>query len=229
MTEKNILIVEDDENVADGLKDILTGYGYGVFAAKDKTGTLEILKNDKIDLLILDIHLGEENGYDLCKKVREMWDIPILFLTGCNSEMELIRGFQVGGDDYVTKPFRMQELIVRIQALLRRTSKQISVEMKSGELIYDLEKHCMKREGNVVELSGTEQKLAAALMSNAPRTMTREELFYCVWDRDASFVEENTLNVNISRLREKLGEFEGSTYIATVRGTGYRWAVPVRR
>ena len=178
---------------------------------------------------MLDIHLGEENGYDLCRKVREMWDIPILFLTGCSSEMELIRGFQAGGDDYVTKPFRMQELLVRIQALLRRVSRQNPVEMKSGELVYDLEKHCMKRNGNVVELSATEQKIAAALMSNAPRTITREELFYCVWDKEAAFVEENTLNVNISRLREKLGVFEGSPYIVTVRGTGYRWAVPVRR
>lgn len=229
MIQQHILIVEDDENVADGLTDILNGYGYQVSAADNCEKTIEILNRDKVDLIVLDIHLGEENGYDLCKRIREMWDTPILFLTGCNSEMELIRGFQVGGDDYVTKPFRLQELIVRIQALLRRASRENSTWLKSGDLSYHVENHCMKRAESIVELTSTEQKIVAALMSSSPRTLTREELFFSVWDRNSTFVEENTLNVNISRLREKLGEFEGNPYIATVRGTGYRWAVPVRR
>lgn len=103
----HILITEDDENVANGLSDILKSYGYQVSVSDNSADTIEILNRENIALVILDVCLGEDSGYDLCKKIREFSDVPILFLTGCSSELELIRGFQVGGDDYVTKPFRM--------------------------------------------------------------------------------------------------------------------------
>ena len=139
-----LLIVEDDISVAEGLSDILTGYQYQVFHTERTADTMDFLEHQKTDLIILDVHLDGENGYELCKKIRELWDIPILYLTGCSSEMELVRGFQSGGDDYMTKPFRMQELIVRIQALLRRFSMQKNHLRKSGNLIYDRERKILK-------------------------------------------------------------------------------------
>lgn len=226
-----LLIVEDDISVAEGLSDILTGYQYQVFHTERTADTMDFLEHQKTDLIILDVHLDGENGYELCKKIRELWDIPILYLTGCSSEMELVRGFQSGGDDYMTKPFRMQELIVRIQALLRRSSMQKNHLRKSGNLIYDRERKILKNNQGTctLDLTVTELKLAEILIENYPRTLTREELMFGVWDRDGMFVSANTLNVNISRLREKLGIFDGKPYIETLRGIGYRWAIPVRR
>ena len=143
--------------------------------------------------------------------------------------MELIRGFQAGGDDYLTKPFRMQELLMRVQALLRRAVRKDSSVIKTGELALNTEKLLLKKDGEVVSLSGVEWKIVSALISHYPHALSREELLYLVWDKDASFVEANTLNVNVSRLREKLGSCGGYPYIETVRGVGYRWAVPVER
>lgn len=223
-----ILIVEDDENVAEGLNDVLSGYGYIVLESSNKKETLEIFQKKPIDLIIMDVNLGKDNGYEICKEIRKDSQVPILFLTGCSSELELIRGFQTGGDDYVTKPFRMQELLVRIQALLRRCAAQKNIFYQSGALIYNHHTCQLLKNNEVLDLSITEVKIITILLENWPRTIPREELLYQVWDKDSVFVEENTLSVNISRIREKLGLFENHSYITTVRGVGYRWAVSVK-
>lgn len=223
------MIVEDDASVSDGLKDILSGYQYRVSCAQSAREAMDILCHETVHLIVLDVTLGADNGFDLCRQIRQERNTPILFLTACSSEMELVRGFQMGGDDYVTKPFRMQELIVRIQALLRRAGAGFCEQQRSGGLLYDRAQRRVWRGSAALDLSATEWKLVAALMEHWPETLTREELLYQVWDREASFVEANTLSVNISRLREKLGAHEGTAYIETVRGVGYRWAVPVSR
>ncbi len=223
-----ILIVEDDENVAEGLNDVLSGYGYIVLESSNKKETLEIFQKKPVDLIIMDVNLGKDNGYEICKEIRKDSQVPILFLTGCSSELELIRGFQTGGDDYVTKPFRMQELLVRIQALLRRCAAQKNIFYQSGDLIYNHHTCQLLKNNEVLDLSITEVKIITILLENWPRTIPREELLYQVWDKDSVFVEENTLSVNISRIREKLGLFENHSYITTVRGVGYRWAVSVK-
>lgn len=223
-----ILIVEDDENVAEALNDVLSGYGYIVLESSNKKETLEIFQKKPIDLIIMDVNLGKDNGYEICKEIRKDSQVPILFLTGCSSELELIRGFQTGGDDYVTKPFRMQELLVRIQALLRRCAAQKNIFYQSGDLIYNHHTCQLLKNNEVLDLSITEVKIITILLENWPRTIPREELLYQVWDKDSVFVEENTLSVNISRIREKLGLFENHSYITTVRGVGYRWAVSVK-
>lgn len=227
MTE-NILIVEDDSSVAEGLRDILLGNGYGVFLASSNREALDALRREQVSLVILDVSLGSDNGFDLCKAVREKSDVPILFLTACSSEMELVRGFQMGGDDYVTKPFRMQELLMRIRALLRRAGGAQKA-VKTGALLCDREKLALVKDGAALDLTVTERKLAFALLGRWPAAVSREELLYQVWDKDADFVEANTLSVNVSRLREKLGDFDGTPYIETVRGVGYRWAIAVGR
>lgn len=229
MEELRILIVEDDESVALGLTDILNGSGYQTEWCEKTRKVLEILKKQQLELIILDVNLGDENGYDLCKKIREISDIPVLFLTAYQSEMDVVRGFKVGGDDYLTKPFRVQELIVRVQALLRRAKRSGGVRIISGELIYDMEKHQIYRNQAPLDLTPIELQLTQSLLLGWPHTLSREKIFDDVWDKDAAYVDENTLNVNISRLRDKLGTFQENTYIETVRGIGYRWAVHVQR
>lgn len=229
MSKAHILVVEDDENVAEGLRDIFSAQGYEVSAAASSRSALDFLQSEAIDLAVLDVSLGADSGYDLCRDIRRFSDMPILFLTARSSEMELIRGFQAGGDDYLTKPFRMQELLVRVQALLRRTARKENGSLKSGALTLEPEKRLLKKDGVLLSLSGVEWKIVSSLIAHYPQTLSREELLYLVWDKDADFVEANTLNVNISRLREKLGSYEERPYIETVRGIGYRWAVLLER
>lgn len=229
MSKARILVVEDDKNVAAGLRDVFSAQGYMVLTAETNRDAISILQTQEMDLAVLDISLGTDSGYDLCRDIRRFSDMPVLFLTAHSSEMELIRGFQAGGDDYLTKPFRMQELLVRIEALLRRAGRRESGEIRTGELAIEPEKRLIKRDSVVLGLSGVEWKIVSALISHYPRALSREELLFLVWDKDAQFVEANTLNVNISRLREKLGGFDGRAYVETVRGIGYRWAVPLER
>lgn len=229
MTQTHILVVEDDKNVAEGLQEILSSQSYTVSTAENNRDAISILQARPVDLAMLDISLGADSGYDLCRSIRQFSDIPILFLTACSSEMELIRGFQSGGDDYLTKPFRMQELLVRVQALLRRTARKENGPLRSGGLTLEPEKRLLKKDGILLNLSGVEWKIVFALITHYPQTLTREELLYLIWDKDAVFVEANTLNVNISRLREKLGRYEDHPYIETVRGIGYRWAFTLEK
>lgn len=226
---KQICIVEDDENVAESLQELLYDNHYDVILTQNISQTMTALQCNSINLILLDVHLKGESGYELCKKIRELSDIPVLFLTGCNTEAELLEGFQSGGDDYLTKPFRMRELLARIEALLRRTTPPNTSCMKSGKLTFDCERQQMLFHHEFLELTSIERKLAWLLMENYPRTLSREELLYQVWDKRNFFVEANTLTVNMCRLRDKLGSFENTPYIETVRGVGYRWAIPVRR
>lgn len=208
---------------------MLSAYGYSFHWTQGIADTLSFLQNASVDLMILDVQLQNESGYTLCRKIRETWDFPILFLTGCSSETELIQGFHAGGDDYLTKPFRVTELLLRIEALLKRSIRQNGTHLTSGDLTLDSTRHQMKKGDKELELTAIEQKLVWYLMNSYPAVLPREELFYQIWDKHNFFVEANTLNVNISRLRDKLGFFGEKRYIETVRGVGYRWAIPVRR
>lgn len=226
---KNILIIEDDETLAEALSDFLRESGYETSYASTLSQTLNVLRTSDINLIILDVHLGSEDGYTLCREIRTTYDIPILFLTGCSSESEIIQGFSAGGDDYVTKPFRIRELLARIQALLKRSRASDNFLQKSGDIIYDKRSRQFSQDHIPLDLTLTEQRLACCLMEQALSTVTREHLFYQVWDKYNAYVDSNTLNVNISRLREKLGEWQGTPYIQTVRGIGYRWTVPLKK
>lgn len=225
---ENILIVEDDSNVSEALTDVLVSYEYQVSCCSSQEEVLKQYQKEQIDFIILDVNLGKDNGFDICKEIRKLSQVPILFLTGCSSELELIRGFQTGGDDYLTKPFRMQELLVRIQALIRRCASQKAVVYETGNLSINLYEHQILKNEKLMDLSITEYKIITKLVESWPKTLTRENLLYYIWDKDSMYVEDNTLNVNISRIREKLGVFDNTPYIATVRGIGYRWSIPVR-
>ena len=208
---ETILIVEDDKNIIEGLTDILSVNGYEVISAANKSDTLDCLKYRKTNLIIMDVNLGQDNGFDICKQIRTQSNVPILFLTACDSEMELVRGFQSGGDDYITKPFRMQELIVRIQALLRRSNiGGIDIsnprDIYSGDICFHANEYRITKADVHIELTSIEFKIVSLLLGKWPETIKRETLFQQIWESE--FVEPNTINVNISRIREKLGKYK---------------------
>ena len=211
-----ILLVEDDAALRAALEELLHREGYVVQKAAnylEARGGLDA----NIDLVMLDVGLPDGDGVNLCKCWRsEGVQTPILFLTAKDEELDIVRGLDAGGNDYVTKPFRMQELLSRIRALLRRNQKEVTVT-RSG-ITLDKGKLQASRDGEVLLLTVTEYKILAKLISERS-IITRAALLDALWDVDSRFVDDNTLSVHISRLREKVG----GRHIKTIRGVGYQW------
>ena len=211
-----ILLIEDDRPLRSALEELLSREGYEVVKAADVSSARWTMGAD-IDLVMLDVGLPDGDGVSLCRQWRgEGIQTPILFLTAKDEELDVVRGLDAGGNDYVTKPFRMQELLSRIRALLRGNQKQ-SVLSRSG-ITLDKAKLQASRDGAVLPLTVTEYKILAKLISERS-IITRTVLLEALWDVDSRFVDDNTLSVHISRLREKVG----SSHIKTVRGVGYQW------
>ncbi|MBQ7767539.1 MAG: response regulator transcription factor [Oscillospiraceae bacterium] len=211
-----ILLVEDDSALRSALEELLNREGYDVV----KTSSIRSAKaemNSDIDLIMLDVGLPDGDGVSLCRQWRsEGMQIPILFLTAKDEELDVVRGLDAGGNDYVTKPFRMQELLSRIRALLRRNQKETTIT-RSG-ITLDKAKLQASREGEALQLTVTEYKILAKLISERS-IITRAALLEALWDVDSRFIDDNTLSVHVSRLREKVG----GSHIKTIRGVGYQW------
>lgn len=213
-----ILLVEDDCALRSALDELLLREGYEVVQA-DCVRLARQQLSGAIHLILLDVTLPDGDGISLCKQWRaEGISIPILFLTAKDEEYDVVRGLDAGGNDYVTKPFRIQELLSRIRALLRNYAKPDSVISRS-DIYLDTGKMQAAKAGRPLNLTLTEFKILQCLML-ASGIVTRELLLDALWDTDARFVDDNTLSVHVSRLREKIG----SSHIKTVRGVGYRWA-----
>ena len=211
-----ILLVEDDAPLRRALEELLCREGYEVVKAVNVRSARAAM-DSAVDLILLDVGLPDGDGVDLCKAWRrEGLETPILFLTAKDEELDVVRGLDAGGNDYVTKPFRMQELLSRIRALLRRNQKE-TILTRSG-ITLDREKLLAIREGEALLLTVTEYKILAKLISQRS-IVTRAALLEALWDVDSRFVDDNTLSVHVSRLREKLG----GNHIKTVRGVGYQW------
>lgn len=212
-----ILLVEDDTALRGALEELLHREGYAVVDAPNARTACERV-NDDIDLVMLDVTLPDGDGVSLCRKWRsEGIRTPILFLTAKDEELDVVLGLDAGGNDYVTKPFRMQELLSRIRALLRREQTQENTVTRSG-ITLDKAKLQACRNGQVLALTLTEYKILAKLISERS-IITRAALLDALWDVDSRFVDDNTLSVHVSRLREKVG----AGHIKTVRGVGYQW------
>ena len=211
-----ILLVEDDTALRGALVELLCREGYDVVKASNvRLARSEM--NSEVDLIMLDVGLPDGDGVSLCRQWRdEGVQTPILFLTAKDEELDVVRGLDAGGNDYVTKPFRMQELLSRIHALLRRNQKETTVS-RSG-ITLDKAKLQASRDGEVLLLTVTEYKILAKLISERS-IITRAALLDALWDVDSRFVDDNTLSVHVSRLREKVG----SSHIKTIRGVGYQW------
>ena len=211
-----ILLVEDDAALRSALEELLLREGYEVFKASNVQSAVEAM-NTEIDLAMLDVGLPDGDGVSLCRQWRsEGVQTPILFPTAKEEELDVVRGLDAGGNDYVTKPFRMQELLSRIRALLRRNQREVTIS-RSG-ITLDKAKLQAVQNGEVLPLTVTEYKILAKLISERS-IITRAALLDALWDVDSRFVDDNTLSVHISRLREKVG----SSHIKTIRGVGYQW------
>lgn len=229
-----ILFVEDDLPLAMGIQYTLKGEGFDVVHSKNLRESRESFEKGNFDLILLDVMLPDGTGYDFCKFVREKSEVPIIFMTACDEEVNVVMGLDLGGDDYVTKPIRVKELISRIKAVLRRRGIKESGEEKKGLIISEdlklepLKYKVYKNEENI-DLTAIEYKLMLILIENAGNVLERNRLLEKLWDIEGNFVEGNSLNVYIKRLREKIeDDVKNPKYIETVRGIGYRWAMSIK-
>ena len=221
----NILLVEDDAPLAMGIEYALKKHGFLVLIAKCLTEAFTFF-NVKVDLVLLDVTLPDGNGYDFCKIVRLTSDVPIIFMTALDDEPNVVFGLDIGGDDYITKPVRTSELISRINALMRRQKNNAGIDnityLASGSIIVEPLKCKVRVNGEEVYLTAVEYKLLLVLLENKGRVLSRNVIIEKLWDIDGNFVDYNTLNVYMKRLREKI-EPGDEKHIETVRGMGYIW------
>lgn len=220
----NILIVEDDKSLNRGISFKLSKEGYSVFSSYNIKEAKHILSVQNIDLIILDVMLPDGNGFDFCQEIRKQSNTLIVFLTARDEEVDVVTGLDIGGDDYITKPFSLTILISKINSLLRRNLNLVSEMIISKDLTFYPEKMVLKKKGKEIDLSKTELKLLGYFMKNPQQIITKEQLLSQLWDIDGIFVDPNTVAVNVWRLREKIeDEPSNPSYIKTVRGIGYIW------
>lgn len=226
MSKGSILIVEDDENLRLALEDNLDDEGYEVTAVKNGKSALAELARGKHDLVVLDIMLPDMDGYAICKQIRERaYPVRVLMLTARSLESDLVQGFDAGADDYLSKPYRLRELLARIGALLRRarTSEPTAIERAElGELTLDLLARTISRKGEEIVLTRTEFDLLACLLRSAGRALSRGEILAAAWEPGV-IVDPRTVDNFVSSLKKKLGWSKSDAWeIKTVRGVGYR-------
>lgn len=218
---KGILIIEDDTALASGLCRALSSKEIQTKSCDSLQGSRLELKEQNYDLILLDVNLPDGNGFDFLKEIKEKADTPVVLLTANDLESDIVAGLEMGADDYITKPFSLAILRARVNTALRKSERgSADKPFTMDGYIFDFEKMEFSRQGNLVELSKTEQKLLRILTSNAGITLSRQELVDRIWTDGAEYVDENALSVTVKRLRDKL--FAGD-YIKTVYGIGYVW------
>lgn len=215
-----ILIVEDDLEIQMTLKDYLELKDYKVLQAFNKEEAINKLKQD-IELVILDIQLPDGNGIDLCKRIREFSSVPIIFLTALLDEDTIVDALRNGGDDYVKKPFYMRELLARIESVSRRNMNSHTIKVK--DLFIDLDKYLVKKDNKELEFTAIGYEILFLLVKSRGIVITRERIIEFIEERTGNYIEDNTVSVHMKRIREKLGTYNGKSYIETIRGIGYRW------
>lgn len=217
-----IMIVEDDRTIADVLKRQLTKWGYEVYAAEAFDTVLEQFKELRPDLVLLDISLPYYNGFYWCQEIRKVSKTPIIFISSQGDDMNLVMAINMGGDDFIPKPFTMEVVTAKIQALLRRTySFQTEAEvLKSHGVTLSLADGSLMYQGKTLPLTKNEYRIMKLLMKQKGSIVSREELMNELWDTE-NFVDDNTLTVNVTRLRKKLGELGVTDMIETKKSMGY--------
>lgn len=223
MDNIKILLVEDDEAVALGIEYNLKNDGFEVIRAADISSAKQLF-NEEFKLILLDIGLPDGNGYEFCKYVREKSRVPIIFLTALDEEVNVVLGFDLGGDDYITKPFRLKELLSRIKAVLRRTSNSPKTKFISGDIEVNILDAKVYKNKKQIILTAVEYKLLLYFMGYPYKVISKEEILHRLWDIQGDFVDENTPAVYVRRLREKLeDEPSKPSYLVNLRGLGYKW------
>ncbi len=216
-----IMIIEDNENLKKELIEFLSRYGYDSYGVEDYKNVVNIILNDKPDLVLLDINLPYYDGYFICREIRKNNNIPIIIVTSRDSDMDEIMSINLGADDFITKPYNTQVLLARIGSLLRRTAvgnvkdilehKGLKLNINKGEVSY---------KDRSIDLSKNEFKILSCLIKNKETIVSREDLMDYLWNSDL-FIDDNTLSVNVTRLRKKLDDLGFKNGIETKRGLGY--------
>ncbi|SMP61279.1 response regulator [Anoxynatronum buryatiense] len=224
---KNILVVDDEEHILELLKFNLEKAGYQVYMAENGQEALKLLEMHQMDLMVLDLMLPDLDGIEICKRIRaseKYGMLPIIMLTAKSEEIDRILGLELGADDYMTKPFSVKELVVRIKTVLRRTEHQVgetTALIEWGQLVMDLARHEVTIQHQPVDLTLKEFELLRFLLQNRGRVMSRNFLLDEIWGYDY-FGETRTVDVHIRNIRKKLGDFNMEDMIETVRGVGYK-------
>ncbi|MDY4000515.1 MAG: response regulator transcription factor [Blautia sp.] len=222
---KKILLLEDDESLNRGISLKLTKEGYQVLSAYTIREAECLLDKEMVDLVISDITLPDGNGLDFGRAVRERSDVHLIYLTAMDQEIDIVNGYDTGADDYITKPFSVNILISKVNAFMRRISEKGEGILLSGEIEVSVKEMQVKKAGILISLSKTELQLLICLLENAGHILSKENILDKIWGLDGKFVDDNTVTVNISRLKNKLG----TECIANVRGLGYLWTGKVNR
>ncbi len=220
-----ILLVEDDKSIVTNLTEFLAAEGYLVKSAAGQRAALMLLEQERFDLALLDISLADGNGFSLCSAIKREYKIPVIFLTASGDEYSTVTGFELGADDYISKPFRPRELVMRIKNILRLTGGAGTLVRlgDAGEVQVDTVKGTASKNGRDLYLSALEYRLLLVFLNNRGVILTRAQLLESIWDIAGEFVNDNTLTVYIKRLREKIEENPQSPkIIKTVRGLGYK-------
>ena len=217
-----VFLVEDDPVIREGIKLALDADGFEVWTAASVAEAREHL-DEEHDICILDLMLPDGTGLDICSEIRSKSDTPIIFLTACDDELHTVLALENGADDYISKPFRMRELVARMKAVMRRTggkSKESEKTIRVGSCEVNINTGKVFRNGSEVVLTAMEYRLLLIFINNRGAVLSRQQILYNIWDVAGDYVNDNTLTVYVKRLREKLED--GNEVIQTVRGIGYR-------
>lgn len=219
-----ILIIEDDEAIRTGLKYYLEQESFDVLIAQTGKEALQKINNNlDIVIILLDINLPDTNGFDLFEKIKEIKNFPLIFLTANDLEISIVRGIDMGADDYITKPFKARELISRINSVLRRNNTSDTNIINIKNIVIDMKQAKVLKNGIDLMLTALEYKILLALALNPTVVFTREKILADIWDVNEEYVNDNTLTVYIKRIREKVEDNPSNPQIIqTVRGIGYR-------
>lgn len=219
----DIFLLEDDEAIGIGLTYSLENEGYNVTLAKSVKEAEKIIDEKEFSLYILDLTLPDGSGYDVCKRIKAKGDLPVIFLTAYDDEVNVIMGFELGADDYISKPFRVKELMLRIKSVMRRYSNETSDGIiKINNLKINTNEAKVYKNNEEIILTAMEYRLLLILLSNRGKVLSRTALLENIWDVAGDFVEDNTLTVYIKRLRDKIEEDPAKPeFIKTARGLGY--------
>lgn len=217
-----ILLVEDDKEIVANLTEFFAKEGFQTKNASGQKSALKLLEEEPFDLVLLDISLSDGNGFVVCSAIKASYNIPVIFLTASGDEYSTVTGFELGADDYISKPFRPRELITRIKNILRLTGGAGSV-IHLDNMVIDTVKGTASKQGKDLYLSALEYRLLLVFLNNRGAVLSRTQLLEAIWDIAGEFVNDNTLTVYIKRLREKIEDDpQNPTIIKTVRGLGYK-------
>lgn len=223
-----ILLLEDDLSLVNGLTFAFQKQGYELDVAQTIVEANTLWADGKYDLLVLDVSLPDGTGFEFCKKVRQVSKVPIIFLTASDEEMNIIMGLDIGGDDYITKPFKLGVLVSRINALLRRTKDfgSVGTELQSNGIKVLLLQGQAFKNGELLDLTAAEYKLLCLLMKNPNMVLTKEQILDKLWDCEGNYIDSSTLTVYMRRLRMKIEDNPSEPQmLLTVRRMGYKWNV----